>query len=216
VPKHILEQDLKAIEQQIAVSHKGIGISELEAALATAGITMNRRSLLRRISILIESNRIRATGAFKGRVYWPLKAAAAGGTELEESSRFSVANQSAINAIFSFPIRTMDRISTTPLANICTVLVAPIKGTYQQAPWPARSWTTVDRPFLGIQLSGREYLFTVGDGTPDLLRPGSGGEGCTGNPDDPESQTGHRVSHRIRRRNRFQQVFDTESSCHPV
>jgi hypothetical protein len=85
VPKHIHDQDLNSIEQQIAVCHKGIGISELEIYLAAAGIVMNRRSLLRRISILIESNHIRATGAFKGRVYWPLTAEVPGGQDLEES-----------------------------------------------------------------------------------------------------------------------------------
>jgi hypothetical protein len=46
---------------------------------------MNRRSLLRRLSILIKSKRIRATGAFKGRVYWPLVSASATGDEPEES-----------------------------------------------------------------------------------------------------------------------------------
>jgi len=85
VPKHIEEQDLKTIERQIAVYHKGIGITELEATLAAAGIVMNRRSLLRRMSILIENKRIRATGAFKGRVYWPLTAEISGNQELEES-----------------------------------------------------------------------------------------------------------------------------------
>jgi hypothetical protein len=84
VPKHIEEQDLTAIEQQIAVWHKGIGISELETALAAAGIAMNRRALLRRMTILIESKRIRATGAFKGRVYWPLTSETSGDQELEE------------------------------------------------------------------------------------------------------------------------------------
>lgn len=85
MPKHIEEQDLKTIERQIAVYHKGIGITELEATLAAAGIVMNRRSLLRRMSILIENKRIRATGAFKGRVYWPLTAEISGNQELEES-----------------------------------------------------------------------------------------------------------------------------------
>lgn len=86
MPKHIEEQDLKAIEQQIAVYHKGIGISKLETALAASGIAMNRRALLRRMTILIESKRIRATGAFKGRVYWPLTTeVSSGDQELEES-----------------------------------------------------------------------------------------------------------------------------------
>ncbi len=85
MPKLIAEQDLKQIEDRIAVYPKGIGISELEAALAAAGIVMIRRSLLRRLSILIENNRIRATGAFKGRVYWPIMSEAEGEKEPEES-----------------------------------------------------------------------------------------------------------------------------------
>lgn len=85
MPKQIDEQDLDAIEQQIAVYSKGIGIAELETALSAVGIVMNRRSLLRRISILIESNRIRATGAFKGRVYWPLTSPASDDQGIEES-----------------------------------------------------------------------------------------------------------------------------------
>ncbi len=35
--------------------------------------------------MLIESNRIRATGAFKGRVYWPIVSETAEVTQLEES-----------------------------------------------------------------------------------------------------------------------------------
>lgn len=85
MPKQIDEQDLEAIAQQIAVHSKGIGITELEAALSGIGIVMNRRSLLRRISILIESNRIRATGAFKGRVYWPLASPLSDDRGVEES-----------------------------------------------------------------------------------------------------------------------------------
>ncbi len=85
MPKQIDEQDLDAITQQIAVHSKGIGITELEAALSEIGIVMNRRSLLRRLSILIESNRIRATGAFKGRVYWPLASPLSDDRGVEES-----------------------------------------------------------------------------------------------------------------------------------
>jgi hypothetical protein len=85
VPKQIDEQDLETIEQQIAAYSKGIGITELETALSAAGIVMNRRSLLRRMSILIESNRIRATGAFKGRVYWPLVSPVSDDQDVEES-----------------------------------------------------------------------------------------------------------------------------------
>ncbi|AJE02131.1 Fic family protein [Geobacter pickeringii] len=85
MPKQIDEQDLDAIEQQIAVYSKGIGITELEIALAAVGVVMNRRSLLRRIGVLIENNRIRATGAFKGRVYWPLTSPVSDDRDVEES-----------------------------------------------------------------------------------------------------------------------------------
>lgn len=85
MPKQIDGQNLEAIEQQIAICGKGIGITELETALSAVGIVMNRRSLLRRISALIESNRIRATGAFKGRIYWPLASPASDDRDVEES-----------------------------------------------------------------------------------------------------------------------------------
>ncbi len=85
MPRLIAEHELKQIEDRIAAYPKGLGITELETALSAAGIVMIRRSLLRRLSILIESNRIRATGAFKGRVYWPITSEAEGGKEPEES-----------------------------------------------------------------------------------------------------------------------------------
>lgn len=117
---------------------------------------MNRRSLLRRLSILIESNRIRATGAFKGRVYWPFMPESPRVAEPEESliplsvlvaksavmsvSRFSVANRSATGAIFSSPIPIQDRISTTPPGHICTESAVPTRSPCPPAPWPDRSW----------------------------------------------------------------------------
>ena len=85
MPKLIADHELQQIEDRISAYPKGIGITELEAALAAAGMVMIRRSLLRRLSILIENNRIRATGAFKGRVYWPNMPEAEGGREPEES-----------------------------------------------------------------------------------------------------------------------------------
>lgn len=85
MPKHIAEQELRQIEQRIAAYPRGIGITGLEEALSAAGIVMNRRSLLRRLSVLIENNRIRATGAYKGRIYWPIVPQSTEVTELEES-----------------------------------------------------------------------------------------------------------------------------------
>ena len=58
--------------RHIAAYPLGVGISELEKALSAAGVSLNRRTLLRRLSILIENKRIRATGVFKGRLYWPV------------------------------------------------------------------------------------------------------------------------------------------------
>ena len=85
MPKQIDEQDLETIEQLIAACSKGIGITELEATLSAVGIVMNRRSLLRRMNTLIENNRIRAIGAFKGRVYWPLASPVSDAQDAEES-----------------------------------------------------------------------------------------------------------------------------------
>jgi len=110
VPKHIEEQDLKAIEQQIAVYSKGIGITELEAALSAVGIVMNRRSLLRRISTLIENNRIRATGAFKGRVYWPLASQVSDDRDVEESVIPLSATGREIRGYVSQPIQRREPV----------------------------------------------------------------------------------------------------------
>lgn len=83
--KRNAEQELRQIEQQIGSYPQGVGITDLEKALSAAGMVLNRRSLLRRLSVLIESNRIRATGVFKGRVYWPLVTESVKITEPEES-----------------------------------------------------------------------------------------------------------------------------------
>lgn len=110
MPKQIDEQDLETIEQQISVCSKGIGITELETALSAAGIVMNRRSLLRRMSILIESNRIRATGAFKGRVYWPLTSPLSAGQDVEESVIPLSAGGHEIRSYVSQPIQRREPI----------------------------------------------------------------------------------------------------------
>lgn len=86
MPKHIAEQELRQIEQRISAYPQGVGITDLEEALSVTGIVMNRRSLLRRLSMLIESSRIRATGAYKGRIYWPIISQSTEVTEPEEES----------------------------------------------------------------------------------------------------------------------------------
>jgi hypothetical protein len=77
MPKTVDEQELNQIERQVAAFPGGVGIAELEAALAAAGIVVNRRSLLRRLNLLIENGRIGASGVLKGRLYRPLVAAPA-------------------------------------------------------------------------------------------------------------------------------------------
>ena len=77
--KQIHENELVPIERQIAANPQGIGISELESALAALGIVINRRTLLRRLTVLLQQKRITATGVLKGRLYRPV------GTILPES-----------------------------------------------------------------------------------------------------------------------------------
>jgi len=72
MPKKVAEQDLIAIERQVAAFPNGVGMAELEAALAASGVAIHRRSLQRRLSLLIENRRIVASGVLKGRTYHPL------------------------------------------------------------------------------------------------------------------------------------------------
>ena len=89
--RQILEQELTPIERQIATSPQGISISELEAALTSVGIIINRRTLLRRLTVLMEQNRIIATGALKGRLYLPPSAMVVDRSSNQESIlRFSI------------------------------------------------------------------------------------------------------------------------------
>ena len=69
--KQIPEQELIPIERKISANPQGISISGLEAALVSVGVVINRRTLLRRLTVLIEHNRITATGVLKGRLYLP-------------------------------------------------------------------------------------------------------------------------------------------------
>lgn len=84
MPRTVDEQELNQIERQVAAFPGGVGITELDKALAAAGIIINRRSLLRRLNLLIASGRIGASGVLKGRLYRPclaVPAEAAAGAE---------------------------------------------------------------------------------------------------------------------------------------
>ncbi len=74
MPKTVAEQEINQIERQVVAFPDGVGIAKLEAALAAEGLVINRRSLLRRLNLLIESGRIGASGVLKGRIYRPLVA----------------------------------------------------------------------------------------------------------------------------------------------
>lgn len=85
MPKVVSDNELIQIERQVAAFPGGVHIAELEAALAAAGIAINRRSLQRRLMALIDSQRIGASGALKGRVYRPLVTAPAESASVEVS-----------------------------------------------------------------------------------------------------------------------------------
>lgn len=72
MPKKVPEQDLISIEREVAAFPCGVGMAELEASLAASGVVIQRRSLLRRLTLLIENGRIAAAGTLKGRVYRPI------------------------------------------------------------------------------------------------------------------------------------------------
>lgn len=69
MPKQIDEKELASIEQCIAAGGEGVSISDIEAMLAAEGILLNRRTLLRRLDLLVACRRIMASGSHKGRRY---------------------------------------------------------------------------------------------------------------------------------------------------
>lgn len=87
MPKRNVDHELTRIIQYIAEYPEGVGIAELEAALAADGFPLNRRTLLRRLNALVASQRIMATGVLKGRKYRPV---------LPEQPETTVAEESAL------------------------------------------------------------------------------------------------------------------------
>lgn len=69
MPKRIEEQELTQIERQVTAHPNGIGIGNLLSALAADGIVINRRTLLRRLGILLAAQRIKVSGTRKGSRY---------------------------------------------------------------------------------------------------------------------------------------------------
>jgi Fic family protein/predicted small lipoprotein YifL len=110
VARQIPEQELTPIERQIAASPQGVSISELEAALASVGVFINRRTLLRRLTVLIEQNRIIATGVLKGRLYLPPGAKPADFSSNQESAIPLSAAGNEIRRYVSQPIQRREPV----------------------------------------------------------------------------------------------------------
>ena len=103
MPKKVPEQDLIAIERQVAAFPNGVGMAELEASLAASGSVIHRRSLQRRLTLLIENGRIGAAGPLKGRVYRPIATERAANDEasprIESPIPLSVLGSEVRNAV---------------------------------------------------------------------------------------------------------------------
>ena len=95
MPKIVPEQDLISIEREIAAFPNGVGLAALEASLAASGVAIQRRSLQRRLTLLIENGRIAAAGALKGRIYRPIASERAAN---EEASPISPIPLSALGS----------------------------------------------------------------------------------------------------------------------
>ena len=95
MPKIVPEHDLISIEREIAAFPNGVGLAALEASLAASGVAIQRRSLQRRLTLLIENGRIAAAGALKGRVYRPIASERAAN---EEASPISPIPLSALGS----------------------------------------------------------------------------------------------------------------------
>lgn len=151
MPKKVPEQDLSSIEREVAAFPDGVGMAELEASLAASGVAIHRRSLQRRLTLLIENGRIAAAGALKGRVYRPIATERAAnedvspiplsalGNEVRHAVARPIQNReppSVISASFCSLIRTPAPISTKPRAITCIASAARIKAICPPARLP--------------------------------------------------------------------------------
>ena len=75
MPKYISDRDLSPIETMIAQRHEGLGIGEIDKALKDQGLSLNRRTLQRRLSLLKKEGRIQIVGAGRATRYLPLVSA---------------------------------------------------------------------------------------------------------------------------------------------
>ena len=72
MPKYISNRDLSPIETVLAARPEGWGIGELEKALKGQGLSLNRRTLQRRLALLEKQGRILIVGAGRATRYLPL------------------------------------------------------------------------------------------------------------------------------------------------
>jgi len=75
MPKYISDRDLFPIETIIAQRHEGLGAGEIDKALKDQGLSLNRRTLQRRLSLLEKEGRIQIVGAGRATRYLPLVSA---------------------------------------------------------------------------------------------------------------------------------------------
>jgi len=75
MPKYISDRDLFPIETIIAQRHEGLGVGEIDKALKDQGLSLNRRTLQRRLSLLEKEGRIQIVGAGRATRYLPLVSA---------------------------------------------------------------------------------------------------------------------------------------------
>ena len=71
--KDIADRQLSLIEQCVSGHPEGIGVSGLEVELSRHGLAMQRRTLLRRLAVLHDMDRIALVGEKKGRIYQPVR-----------------------------------------------------------------------------------------------------------------------------------------------
>ena len=72
MPKYISNRDLSPIETLLTTRPEGWGIGEIEKALKGLGLSLNRRTLQRRLALLEKQGRIQIVDAGRATRYLPL------------------------------------------------------------------------------------------------------------------------------------------------
>src|SRR5690242_4455184 len=79
-----MEEQLTLIGQLVEAYPEGIGMGDLKQECCSAGLGISTRSLLRRLDLLIEDDRICARGIGRGRIYLPAVPDPDGSTDAED------------------------------------------------------------------------------------------------------------------------------------